>query len=239
MTLLMLSACTLDSFDMLFNLTSDLKKNLAVEAGIISVDISDLIDSLDESFSSLMPLSPDENGSYKIGNHYFVFKGQNCILPPVSSALLNRIAAVPSDSKASQKVRNALEGKVDDELSSLADSSVEFINEVLANFSSFESYEALKSFHMEKKDSYTKSDILRLRIIMHVFSSSLVYFEDGQIVCIEAVKKVFSGEDQLESAYIDHIASSLGLCKSVSHVTGDSTLYMALDKVLQMALGVL
>ena len=92
---------------------------------------------------------------------------------------------------------------------------------------------------MEKKDSYTKSDILRLRIIMHVFSSSLDYFEDGQIVCIEAVKKVFSGEDQLESAYIDHIASSLGLCKSVSHVTGDSTLYMALDKVLQMALGVL
>ena len=208
MTLLMLSACTLDSFDMLFNLTSDLKKNLAVEAGIISVDISDLIDSLDESFSSLMPLSPDENGSYKIGNHYFVFKGQNGILPPVSSALLNRIAAVPSDSKASQKVRNALEGKVDDE-------------------------------HMEKKDSYTKSDILRLRIIMHVFSSSLDYFEDGQIVCIEDVKKVFSGEDQLESAYIDHIASSLGLCKSVSHVTGDSTLYMALDKVLQMALGVL
>ena len=239
MTLLMLSACTLDSFDMLFNLTSDLKKNLAVEAGIISVDISGLIDSLDESFSSLKPLSPDEKGSYSIGNHHFVFDYQNPILPPASSALLNRIAAVPSDSKASQKVRNALEGKADDELSSLADSSVDFINAVLDNFSSFDSYEALKSFHMEKKDSYTKSDILRLRIIMHVFSSSLDYFEDGQIVCIEAVKKVFSGEDQLESAYIDHIASSLGLCKSVSHVTGDSTLYMALDKVLQMALGVL
>lgn len=239
MTLLMLSACTLDSFDMLFNLTLDLKKNLAVEAGIISVDISDLIDSLDESFSSLTPLSPDEKGSYSIGNHHFVFDCQNCILPPVSSALLNRIAAVPSDSKASQKVRNALEGKVDDELSSLADSSVDFINAVLDNFSSFESYEALKSFHMEKKDSYTKSDILRLRIIMYVFSSSLDYFEDGQIVCIEDVKKVFSGEDPLESAYIDHVASSLGLCKSVSRVSGDSTLYSALDRVLQMALGVL
>lgn len=239
MTLLMLSACTLDSFDMLFNLTSDLKKNLAVETGIISVDISDLIGSLDESFSSLTPLSPDENGSYKIGKHYFVFKGQNCILPPASSALLNRIAAVPSDSKASRKVRNALEGKVDDELSSLADSSVDFINAVLDNFSSFDSYEALKSFHMEKKDSYTKSDILRLRIIMYVFSSSLDYFENGQIVSIEDVEEVFSGEVRLESAYIDHIASSLGLCKSVSHVTGDSTLYSALDRVLQMALGVL
>lgn len=239
MTLLMLSACTLDSFDMLFNLTSDLKKNLAVETGIISVDISDLIDSLDESFSSLTPLSSDENGSYSIGNHHFKFEGPGCILPPASSALLNRIAAVPPDSKASRKVRNALEGKVDDELSSLADSSVDFINAVLDNFSSFDSYEALKSFHMEKKDCYTKSDILRLRIIMHVFSSSLDYFEDGKVVSIECVKNVFSGEVQLESAYIDHIASSLGLCKSVSHVTGDSTLYSALDRVLQMALGVL
>lgn len=239
MTLLMLSACTLDSFDMLFNLTSDLKKNLAVESGIISVDISDLIDSLDASFSSLTPLSPDENGSYKIGKHYFKFEGPDCILPPASSALLNRIAAVPSDSKASRKVRLVLERKVDDELSSLADSSVDFINAVLDNFSSFDSYEALKSFHMEKKDSYTKSDILRLRIIMHVFSSSLDYFEDGESVSIGDVKNVFSGEDPLESAYIDHIASSLGLCKSVSHVTGDSTLYSALDRVLQMALGVL
>lgn len=228
---ILLSGCSIDTFDALYRITGMMKENVAVSMGLVDVDTQGLVDFVTGCLEST-DANVKKDGSFVFSDRTLACAGPvDSILPQASQELLARLSYASENKAKRSELARVLSAKADEDLSTLARNTVSFLEGLVCGLEDEEMKELLSSFLIQR-DEYTLCDIIALETILGTLSTSLEFFDAGTVT-LDDINQAFSlSMGSVDRSYIDSISRSTGQGKSVATAIGASWLYNAFDNLL-------
>lgn len=233
---IMLTGCSLDSFEFLHSLSSSLKGNIAIDAGLVDVDTSTLEEGLYSYKASLGGrLDANMDSSYSIGGRRLESADHGPILPVASSPLMDLLISGSENSVKVDRAREILSQSVDDEeVRAATEATVDLIVFLAESFSDYDFSYLIEAFSEPIGEDLTWRDVLARQIVLSVVSSLLEHkaFDGMEVVTIDGIRAAISSGIEESVSFYDSLALNLGQGKTVARMLGIDWLYGALNGIL-------
>lgn len=233
---IMLTGCSLDSFEFLHSLTSSLKGNIAIDAGLVDVDTSTLEEDLSSYKASLgSRLVANTDSSYSIGGRRLAVSDLGSILPVASSQLMDLLSSGSENSVKVDVARKILSQSVDDEeVRAATEATVDLIAFLSESFSDYDFSYLIEAFSEPIGEDLTWRDVLARQIVLSVVSSLLGHkaLDGMEVVTIDGIRSAISSGIEESVSFYDSLALNLGQGKTVARMLGIDWLYGALNGIL-------
>lgn len=227
---IMLTGCSLDSFEFLHSLTSSLKGNIAIDAGLVDVDTSTLEEDLSSYKASLgSRLVANTDSSYSIEGRRLAMSDLGSILPVASSQLMDLLSSGSENSVKVDRAREIFSQSVDDgEVRAATEATVDLIVFLSESFSDYDFSYLIEAFSEPIGEDLTWRDVLS------VVSSLLEHkaFDGMEVVTIDGIRAAISSGIEESVSFYDSLALNLGQGKTVARMLGIDWLYGALNGIL-------
>lgn len=211
---IMLTGCSLDSFEFLHSLTSSLKGNIAIDAGMVDVDTSTLEKDLSSYKASLgSRLVANTDSSYSIGGRRLAVSDLGSILPVASSQLMDLLSSGSENSVKVDRAREIFSQSVDDgEVRAATEATVDLIVFLSESFSDYDFSYLIKAFSEPIGEDLTWRDVLARQIVLSVVSSLLEHkaFDGMEVVTIDGIRAAISSGIEESVSFYDSLALNLG-----------------------------
>ena len=237
LTSLLSASCSLASFEALYNLTSSLKGNWAVEAGIVDVDSAQLINEVYPDEGNTEVMEADGN-AYSFGNSYTLALGfsSGTLLAPLGEEAMNSLINASENPVKKKDLSRVLEEKAEDSLAGYAANTAAYLEGFVSLIEQRVEYpdiaDLFESFLPEKDGYVSARDVLDLRIIMYVTENALSFFEHSAVTIDDIYEALGTSFTDADTDFVDTMATALGKAKSACTTTGSIWLRNALNNLL-------
>ena len=236
LTSLLSASCSLASFETLYNLTSSLKGNWAVEAGIVDVDSAQLINEVYPDEGNTEVMKADGN-AYSFGNSYTLDLGfpADTLLAPLDEGTMNSLINASENPVKKKDLSRVLEEKAEDSLAGYAYATVDYLEEFVSivEWNVYPDIADLFESILPQKDGCVSArDVLDLRIIMYVIENALSFFDNPVVTMCDVYEALGTSFTDADTDFVDTMATALGKAKSACTTTGSIWLRNALNNLL-------
>ena len=237
LTTLLSASCSLASFEALYNLTSSLKGNWAVEAGIVDVDSAQLINEVYPDEGNTEVMEADGN-VYSFGNSYTLDLGfsSDALLAPLGEETMNSLINASENPVKKKDLARVLEEKAEDSLAGYAANTAAYLEGFVSLIEQRGEYpdiaDLFESFLPEEDGYVSARDVLDLRIIMYVTENALSFFEHSSVTIDDIYEALGTSFTDAKTDFVDTMATALGKAKSACTTTGSIRLRNALNNLL-------
>ena len=233
LTSLLSASCSLASFETLYNLTSSLKGNWAVEAGIVDVDSAQLINEVYPDEGNTEVMEADGN-AYSFGNSYTLDLdfSEDTLLAPLDEGTMNSLINASENPVKKKDLSRVLEEKAEDGLAGYAANTAAYLEGFVSLIEYPDIADLFESF-LPQKDGYVRArDVLDLRIIMYVIENALSFFDNPVVTMGDVYEALGTSFTDADTDFVDTMATALGKAKSACTTTGSIWLRNALNNLL-------
>ena len=237
LTSLLSASCSLASFETLYNLTSSLKGNWAVEAGIVDVDSAQLINEVYPDEGNTEVMKADGN-AYSFGNSYTLVLGfsSDTLLAPLDEGTMNSLINASENPVKKKDLSRVLETEAEDSLAGYAYATVDYLEEFVSTVEGWGVYtdvaDLFESILPQKDGCVSARDVLDLRIIMYVIENALSFFDHPVVTIDDVYEALGTSFTDADTDFVDTMATALGKAKSACTTTGSIWLRDALNNLL-------
>ena len=237
LTSLLSASCSLASFETLYNLTSSLKGNWAVEAGIVDVDSAQLINEVYPDEENTEVMKADGN-AYSFGNSYTLALGfpSGTLLAPLDEGTMNSLINASENPVKKKDLSRVLETEAEDSLAGYASATVGYLEEFVSIVEERGGYPDIADLFesiLPQEDGYVSArDVLDLRIIMYVIENALSFFDHPVVTMEDVCEALGTSFTDADTDFVDTMATALGKAKSACTTTGSIWLRDALNNLL-------
>ena len=236
LTSLLSASCSLASFETLYNLTSSLKGNWAVEAGIVDVDSAQLINEVYPDAENTGVMTADDN-IYSLNSSYTLDLGfsSGTLLAPLGEEAMNSLINASENPVKKKDLSRVLEEKAEDSLAGYAYATVDYLEEFVSivEWNVYPDIADLFESILPQKDGCVSArDVLDLRIIMYVIENALSFFDNPVVTMCDVYEALGTSFTDADTDFVDTMATALGKAKSACTTTGSIWLRNALNNLL-------
>lgn len=220
-----LTSCSLD---VLYDMSSVFKGNLAVNGGAVAVDTGEL-DAQLESFSSSLPSLDCQAGQVPMSTATFSMEGLDGqwdrLVAPLDEALLQALSLAVDNMVRCGAVRDVLSQGLGATQAAVVNQTRDFLDaivEALEGRVQDRLHALVAAFIPPIGDgAVDASQAMALALVMNVIEDALAWFPEGSVVTVDDLVSAFSnGRDALEADYVDRMASSIGWARSACRTAG-------------------
>lgn len=224
---LMSTLLTSCSLDLLYNMSSVFKGNLAVNGGAVAVDTTDLEDQLTE-FSTSLPVLDCQDSQVPLSTASFSMEGLggrwDSLLAPLDEDLLQTLSLAVDNTVRCEAVRDVLSQGLDAGQAAVVIQTRDFLAAIVGALEGRVQdriHDLVAAFIPMGDESLDGAQALAMALVMNVVEDALSWFPEGRLVTINDLVSAFSnGRDALEADYVDRMASSIGWARSACRTAG-------------------
>lgn len=231
-----LTGCSLDSFELLHSLTSSLKENIAIDAGLVDVDTSTLEEGLASYKASLASrLVAASASSYIIGERRLESPDLGPILPVADASVIDLLISGSENSVKVDRTRELLSQRVEDEaVRAACAATVDLASFLADSFSDYDFSYLIEAFAEPIGQELTWKDVLARQVSLSMLAALLGHsaFDGLDVVTVEDIRNLVSSDIDEGTAFYDRLALNLGQGKTVARMLGIDWLYDALNGIL-------
>ena len=237
LTTLLSASWSLASFEALYNLTSSLKGNWAVEAGIVDVDSAQLINEVYPDAENTGVMTADDN-IYSLNSSYTLDLGfsSGTLLAPLGEEAMNSLINASENPVKKKDLSRVLEEKAEYSLAGYAANTAAYLEGFVSIVEEWKVYPDIADLFesiLPQKDGYVSArDVLDLRIIMYVTENALSFFEHSSVTIDDIYEALGTSFTDADTDFVDTMATALGKAKSACTTTGSIWLRNALNNLL-------